>query len=159
VKLSRSDALLGAGAVLASGAFAGALVSQHLFDLQPCPWCVLIRLITVLLALTCAVGLAWRSSMGRRASAGLGLALSGAGIAAALWLHFVAAASASCNLTLADRIMSATGLDARWPQVFAAYASCADAKASLLGVPYELLSVALFLLIGSGLVAVLRRPD
>ena len=39
------------------------------------------------------------------------LALSG--IAAALWQHFVAAKSASCNLTLADKIISGLRLDRR----------------------------------------------
>ena len=38
------------------------------------------------------------------------LGLSLAGIAAALWQHFVAAASESCNLTLAEKIISGLGL-------------------------------------------------
>ena len=80
------------------------------------------------------------------------------GIATALWLHFVAAASASCNLTFADRFMAATGLDGLWPQVFAAYASCADAKTSLLGVPYEFWSLALFVALAVAALAALRTP-
>ncbi|MCW5636261.1 MAG: disulfide bond formation protein B, partial [Rubrivivax sp.] len=75
-------------------------------------------------------------------------ALALAGAAAALWQHFVAASSASCDLTLADRILSGTGLDMAMPQVFAAFASCADAKVRLLGVPYEFWSLALFAAIG-----------
>ena len=65
-----------------------------------------------------------------------------------LWQHFVAARSASCNLTLADRIVNATGLDALLPDVFEARASCADAAVVLLGVPYEFWSGALFGAIG-----------
>jgi disulfide bond formation protein DsbB len=84
--------------------------------------------------------------------------LAGCGIAAALWQHFVAAASASCNLTFADRVMNATGLNARFPEVFAAYASCADAAVSLAGIPYEFYSLALFVLIdGLAILALVRR--
>jgi disulfide bond formation protein DsbB len=86
------------------------------------------------------------------------LALAACGIAAALWQHFVAAASASCNLTLADRILSATGLDNLLPEVFAAYASCADAAATLLGVPYEFYSFTVFVLLGIAAAWLLRRP-
>jgi disulfide bond formation protein DsbB len=68
----------------------------------------------------------------------------------------VAAASASCNLTLADRINTAIGLDALWPEVFAPYASCADAAATLLGVPYEFYSLTLFVLAATA-TWVLRR--
>jgi disulfide bond formation protein DsbB len=79
------------------------------------------------------------------------------GVSAALWQHFVAAASVSCNLTLADRIVSGVGVDALWPQVFAAYASCADAAAKLLGVPYEFYSLTLFIVLGALAVVLLRR--
>jgi disulfide bond formation protein DsbB len=56
----------------------------------------------------------------------------------------VAAASNSCAQTLADRIMQGSGLSERWPEVFAAYASCADAAVKLHGVPYEFFSLTLF---------------
>ena len=78
------------------------------------------------------------------------------GIAAALWQHFVAAASDSCNLTVADRIVSGIGVDVLWPAVFAPYASCADAAAKLLGVPYEFYSLTLFVGL-AGLAALLLR--
>jgi protein dithiol:quinone oxidoreductase len=91
------------------------------------------------------VGLLWRSALGRRAAGGLVVVLALSGVAAALWQHFVAASSASCDLTVAERIVAATGLDGRFPEVFAAYASCADAAVKLLGVPYEFWSLALFL--------------
>ena len=38
-------------------ALGAALVSQHVFDMQPCPWCVLQRLIFVALALAALLGL------------------------------------------------------------------------------------------------------
>jgi disulfide bond formation protein DsbB len=134
-------------AALSFAAVGVALVTQHVFDMQPCPWCVLQRLIFVALGALALVGLAWRSTLGQRALPLLLLLLCGAGIAAALWQHFVAAASASCNLTLADRVVSGLRLDALLPSVFQATATCADAAVKLAGVPYELWSLALFVAI------------
>jgi protein dithiol:quinone oxidoreductase len=139
--------LLLAIAALSFGAVGVALVTQHGFDMQPCPWCVLQRLIFVLIGLVALLGLAWDSRLGKRiVLLGL-LLLCGSGIAAALWQHFVAKASASCNLTLADRIVSGLRLDALLPDVFQATASCAEAAVDLVGVPYEFWSVGVFLLI------------
>jgi disulfide bond formation protein DsbB len=138
-------------------AVGAALVSQHVFDMQPCPWCVLQRVIFLAVAIACVIGLLWRSRLGRRVGAALGLVLALCGIAAALWQHFKAAASASCNLTLADKIVSRwLQLDQVLPDVFEARASCADAAVSLLGVPYDFWSLALFALIALQLVRLLR---
>jgi disulfide bond formation protein DsbB len=139
------------------GAVAAALVSQHAFDMQPCPWCVLQRLIFLLIGAAALAGLAWRSRLGARVVSLLLLLLSGCGVAAALWQHFVAAASASCNLTLADRIVSGLGLDSLLPALFEARASCADAAVNLLGVPYAFWSLSLFLVIAAAAVALLAR--
>lgn len=142
-------------AAAALAAVAAALVSQHVFGMQPCPWCVLQRLIMMLLAFTALLGAllgGLPGGLGRmlsRAIAALALLLAGGGAAAALWQHFVAARSDSCAMTLADRILSGSGLDSRWPEVFAAYASCADAKVALFGLPYEFWSLALFVLLGA----------
>jgi protein dithiol:quinone oxidoreductase len=156
----RATSLLAAVALACIGAVAAALVSQHAFDMQPCPWCVLQRLIFLLIALACGIGLVWRSPLGRRAGAVLGMVLADAGIAAALWQHFRASASASCNLTLADKIISRwLQLDQALPGVFEARASCADAAVNLLGVPYDFWSLALFTLISATLVLVILRPD
>lgn len=152
-----STRLLIVGALLPLAAVATALVTQHVFEMQPCPWCVLQRLIFVAISLSALLGLAGqglRLPVFRHLGAALMGLLALSGIAAALWQHFVAAASVSCNLTLADRIVGGIGVDALWPQVFAAYASCADAAAKLLGVPYEFYSLTLFVVLAA-LVAVL----
>ncbi len=151
--------------VLALAAVGVALVSQYRFDMQPCPWCVLQRLLFVLgaavaglelLALTAAhrwqpLASKWLLAICQSA-AGLRLLLATAGLTAALWQHFVAAAQASCQLTWADKVVAYTQLDARWPDLFQARASCLEAKAWLLGVPYEFWSAALFafLAVGAG---------
>jgi disulfide bond formation protein DsbB len=137
---------------------AAALISQHVFDMQPCPWCVLQRLIFVVIAIVCLVGAAIPRTPLRRGAGALALLLALCGVAAALWQHFKAAASASCNLTLADKIISGLQLDSLLPDVFAPRASCADAAVSLLGVPYDFWSLALFVLCAIVALRVIRAP-
>ena len=143
--------------LLPLAAVAVALVTQHLFDMQPCPWCVLQRVVFVAIALAALPGLLVNKAAVRRASAAAVLTLSLSGSAAALWQHFVAASSVSCNLTLADRIVGGLGLDGLAPQVFAAYASCADAAVKMAGISYEFYSLALFIALGLTAIAVWRR--
>ena len=131
-------------------AVAAALVSQHVYGMQPCPWCVLQRAIFLAISLAALAGLLLPGVL-RKLTLAILVLLAGSGVAAALWQHFVAAASASCNMTLADRIISALTLDEHLPEVFMATATCADAKVNLFGLPYEAWSGALFvvaLLIG-----------
>jgi protein dithiol:quinone oxidoreductase len=139
-------------------AVAAALYTQYVWDMQPCAWCVLQRLVFVAMAAAALLGLVLPGTVGRRIGAALAMVLADLGLAAALWQHFVASQSASCNMTLADRVTGATGLDRLLPEVFAAYASCADAKANLAGVPYEFWSAALFIVLSLAALRVLLRP-
>ena len=153
----RAAPLFAFAAIAAFAAVAAALVSQHAFGMEPCPWCVLQRLVFVAIGVFALLGLAWRSPAGTRVAGGLALLLATAGLGAALWQYFVAARSASCNLTLADRIVNATGLNALLPDAFEARASCADAAVSLFGLPYEAWSGALFVALGLLMLIALRR--
>jgi disulfide bond formation protein DsbB len=147
------------GAVACLAAVGAALVSQHAFGMQPCPWCVLQRVIFLGVAAACVIGLLWRSAAGQLIAGSVALLLALCGIAAALWQHFQAAASASCNLTLADKIVSGwLGLDSLLPDVFSARASCADAAVNLFGVPYDFWSLALFVALAIALLRALTRP-
>ncbi len=154
--MSATSGRLLAGMALASfAAVAVALVAQHAYDMQPCPWCILQRVIFIVIALLCGVG-ALVASRGLRAGvAGAVLLLAASGAAAALWQHFVAAKSASCNLTLADRIIGALGLEALLPAFFQVTASCADAVSTIARVPFEFWSLALFVVLGLAAAAVL----
>ncbi len=136
--------MFGAAVLLPVLAVAAALVSQHVFHMEPCPWCVLQRVIFLAVALAALPGLLLSLRPVRLGSAALVVLLAACGAAAALWQHFVAAASASCNMTLADKIVGGMGLDGWQPEVFEARASCADAAVNLFGVPYEFWSLALF---------------
>lgn len=152
MKLSSRSALI-ALALLCLAAVGAALVSQHVFDMQPCPWCILQRVIFVLIAVLLLLG---AFVPGRVAWVGLSVLAALAGIAAALYQHFVAAKSTSCNLTLADKIVSGIGLDKLLPPVFEVRASCADAAVDLLHLPYEFWSLGLFVVVLVAAVGALR---
>ena len=137
--------LFGAAVVLPVLAVCAALVSQHMFRMEPCPWCVLQRVIFLAVALAALPGLLSTLRPVRLGSTALVIVLAACGVAAALWQHFVAAASASCNMTLADKIVGGLGLDGWQPEVFEARASCADAAVNLFGLPYEFWSLGLFI--------------
>lgn len=147
-----------AGLALAGvAAVAAAYVSQHHFDMQPCPWCVLQRLIFLCISAFAVLALLLPGLLHKLALVPV-LLLALGGAAAALWQHFVAASAESCNLTLADRLMAATGLDALWPELFMATASCADAKVNLFGLPYEAWSLGLFVLMAGVAARLLLAP-
>jgi disulfide bond formation protein DsbB len=145
-------------ALLSFGAVGVALYTQHKLDMQPCPWCVLQRLVFVAIGAWALLGALVPVRLWRQVVAIAVSLLAASGMAAALWQHFVAKASASCNLTFADKVMNASGLNERFPEVFAAYASCADAAVDLAGIPYEFYSLALFVLIDAiALMSFIRR--
>lgn len=131
-----------------AAAVAGALVAQHRFGMEPCPWCILQRILFIAIAGISLLAAALPWGLPRRLLSLLVVALAGSGVAAAWWQHFVAAKSASCALTLADRVITTLSVDTRWPEAFEVRASCADAAANLAGVPFEFWSLALFALAG-----------
>lgn len=155
----RARTLLAGLVVMPLAAVAAALYTQHRLDMMPCAWCVLQRLIFLAVAAAGLLGWLMPVRLLRRAAAALALIAALCGAAAALWQHFVASASASCDRSLADQLMAATGLDSRWPELFAAYASCAEAKAFLLGLPYEFYSLSLFIALALMALRVLARPQ
>ena len=154
----RARTLLAGMVLLPLAAVATALYTQHRLDMMPCAWCVLQRLISLVIAGIALLGLLLPGLLMRRLAAALALLAAGSGIAAALWQHFVASVSTSCDQSLADQVMAFTGLDRRFPNVFTPWASCADAKATLLGVPYEFYSLSLFTVLALAAVLVLARP-
>ena len=108
------------------------------------------RAIYLAIAAVCLIGAALAVPLARRTAGALALLLAISGAASALYQHLVAARSASCNLTFADKVMSFLGLDSVLPWLFQVYASCADAAVSMLGVPYAYWSLALFAALGLG---------
>ena len=146
-----------------------ALVAQYQFGVKPCPWCILQRVLVMVLATVALVGggLAWGlKKSGRLRGAQIAsrvlavpvVVLALAGVVAATYQNAVASDSASCTMTVADRLIAATGLEDLWPEVFMITANCAEAHAyRLLGLPYEVWSGLLFAMaLGVGLIALLR---
>jgi len=149
--------LLVAMAALCVAAVGIALVSQHVFDMQPCPWCILQRIIYLAIAALCLIGAAVSAVMLRRGIGVLTLLLSLSGGASALYQELVASRSDSCNLTFADKVISALGLDGAFPPLLQVTANCSDAAVSLLGVSYAYWSLALFIVMAAASLGVVLR--
>ena len=144
--LTHSDRILRLISLFCLGALGVALISQYAFDMRPCAWCVLQRLILLAIAAVCGLAsVGWGSVLVRRIGAGLSLALAACGVLAAWYQYSVAAQMFSCAQTFADRFMSGSGLDAALPWLFGIRASCMDARVELLGVEYALWGLGGFL--------------
>ncbi|VFR78873.1 Periplasmic thiol:disulfide oxidoreductase DsbB, required for DsbA reoxidation [plant metagenome] len=149
--------LLGLVATLSLGAVGIALVSQYAFDMPPCAWCVMQRLIYLAIGGLCLLGLLLPAGLARRALAGLGALLAASGVLAAWYQFNVAAKMFSCDQTFADRFMTGIGLDAAVPWLFGIYASCMDAVVHVLGIEYAIWSLSLFVVLGLLLILAAAR--
>jgi len=137
--------LVGIG-VVALGAVGLAAIAQYAFNMQPCPWCVLQRFIYIVVGVLALVAAAL-PGIARRLFIGLALLGTLSGIASALWQQLHAVNEASCDLSLAERIVSGLHLDSLVPQLFIAYASCGDAAVSVLGIPFAVWSCLLYVIL------------
>jgi len=159
--LRRASVWLAIILVLSVAAVSAAWVSQYTFGMQPCPWCILQRLIYLALALVAILAALLDKSPGARRGFGtLACVLALCGAASAIWQHVVAAKQFSCNLTFADKVITALQLESLVPPLFQVTASCAyAASATLLGLPFEYWSLLLFVLLGVGAAALTLRPS
>lgn len=160
--ISRTKTVLHATALLAIAAVGVALVSQYFFDMQPCAWCVLQRLIFLAIAVVCWLSILMRrcTPIGPRIGAALVMVLSIAGAVSAWYQYTVASNMFSCDMTFADRFIAGSGLDATLPWLFGIYATCMEARVQVLGIEYSLWSMTLFVLMAIAAVyALLRNTD
>jgi disulfide bond formation protein DsbB len=136
-------------AAVAAGALGFGMVAQLVWHMRPCPWCTLQRLIYALILLSSLAGVAihWRGArLGISCSV---ILLAAAGVAAAAWQSFGPVDAGGCALTLADRIVQATGLDVRLPKIFSATANCDEANVPLMGIPFAIWSLLTYAIIGA----------
>ena len=157
-RLMRLPTFFGCVALICLAAVGMAVGAQHVLGHEPCPWCILQRVVFVAMAIVAIVALVatqLRRTFAQRLVLMALIVLAGCGMAAALWQHFVAAATQTCNLTLADKIIHALLLDTYLPELFEPRASCADAKFYFLGLPYEMWSLGLYALMALGSVRVM----
>lgn len=158
MNVKQSDRILRTVSLLCLAAVGVALISQYAFNMRPCAWCVLQRLILLAIAAVCGLaGTGWDSPRVQKAGAALGAALGICGIAAAWYQYSVASNAFSCAQTFADRFIGGSGLDAALPWLFGIYASCADARVSLLGIEYALWGLMLFVICAALCVGVVAR--
>ncbi len=142
-------------------ALAFALFSQHVLGMAPCAWCILQRMIVLLIAVVATTAWVLRHRTGALAlGSGLAVVLALGGAVAAWYQHTVAANAFSCDLTFADRVVAGSGLDQTLPAIFGIYATCADSAVDLLGVRYEIWTLILFIVIAVlGVTALTPRPE
>jgi len=142
----RLPQVLVAVGLVSLGAVGLAAIAQYAFNMQPCPWCVLQRFIYIVVGVLALVAAAL-PGLGRRVFIGLALLGTLSGVASALWQQLHAVNEASCDLSLAERIVSGLHLDSLVPQLFIAYASCGDAAVSVLGIPFAVWSCLLYVIL------------
>ena len=116
--------------------------------MQPCAWCVFQRLIYLVLAVIAALGATSQGLIARLTCAMLSLSLAVAGVLAAWFQAQVASQSFSCAQTLADLLMTQTGLETAIPALFGIYASCMEARVKVFGLEYAYWSLLLFVVLG-----------
>jgi protein dithiol:quinone oxidoreductase len=139
-----------AAAFIASASFGAvllALILQHGFNMQPCAWCTVQRLVYLAIGAIALVAMLTKGLLTTRILMSLITLLGLCGVVAALYQHFVASSSASCKLSFADKLMINSGLDGGIPWLFQATALCQDANIPLVGVPFAIWSLALFAII------------
>jgi len=149
-------------AALCLAAVGVALISQYAFDMPPCAWCVMQRLIYLVIAALALLGAMFAAPMPERVTRfalAACLLLAAAGAVSAWYQHNVAAQSFSCDMSFADRFMTASGLEAQLPALFGIYATCMDAAVTVLGVEYALWSLGLFVVIAGVALAALARQQ
>lgn len=137
-----------------------ALLSQHVFSMPPCAWCVLQRLIFIVLGVVSLLAGVLRQVGYQRSStlaALIGLAVAFGGVLAAWYQVSVAQHLFSCDQTFADRFITQSGLESGLPWLFGIYASCMDARQPLFGIEYAYWSLGLFIVLGLGLLLTLRK--
>jgi protein dithiol:quinone oxidoreductase len=144
--------------VLSFSSVAIALMSQYVFDMQPCAWCVFQRLLYLMIGLfACWLGFSKPTRVRLALGSASIIAVTIMGVTAAWYQEKVAANNFSCAQTLADQIMTKSGLDSAAPWLFGIYASCMDARVKLLGIEYAWWSLAMFTLLGTIALVVLKR--
>lgn len=134
--------------VLCFGSIGLALISQYMFDMQPCAWCILQRMILVLIGFT-ALGsifitkknlliLLWVEQE----------ILTTLGIFAAVYQLRVASKSFECGISFAEEIINLSKLNEILPSIFGVMGLCGESS-YILGIPYVFFSLLIFMFVSS----------
>jgi disulfide bond formation protein DsbB len=144
--------------MLSIGSVTFALISQYVFDMQPCAWCVFQRLLYLIIGVgALLLTLRPRNRVFLSLGAAGIVATAIAGVISAVYQEKVAANTFSCAQTFADQLMTKSGLDAAVPWLFGIYASCMEARVKLMGIEYAWWSMLMFSLLSVlGLITLLK---
>jgi disulfide bond formation protein DsbB len=144
--------------MLSIGSVTFALISQYVFDMQPCAWCVFQRLLYLIIGVgALLLTLRPRNRVYLSLGAAGIVATAIAGVISAVYQEKVAANTFSCAQTFADQLMTKSGLDAAVPWLFGIYASCMEARVKLMGIEYAWWSMLMFSLLSVlGLITLLK---
>lgn len=134
--------------VLCFGSVVLALISQYMFDMQPCAWCILQRMIFVFIGFLAFCSL-FTNTKKSNICVWFGIELfTTLGIAAAVYQFTVASKSFECGISLAEKIINMSYLNEILPSIFGVMGLCGE-SISILGIPYVLLALFMFMLISS----------
>ncbi|AFZ83626.1 disulfide bond formation protein DsbB [Candidatus Kinetoplastibacterium blastocrithidii TCC012E] len=134
--------------ILCFTSISAALISQHVFDMKPCSWCIVQRLIFFIIGIVSFIGFYIRSDILSRMVAIIISILSILGILAVYMQKISYSENLSCMMiTPADSIINSTGFDSLIPWLFSVYSSCADDPVFLFGVEYFIWSLSLFIIL------------
>lgn len=133
-------------ATLCFGSVGVALITQHMFNMQPCAWCILQRMIFILIGFI-ALGSLMVNKRNLTLLYWIGIeSVSTLGIIIAAYHFEVASKSFECGISIAEKIISFTKLNELIPSVFGIMGLCGDSS-YILGIPYVLISLGMFFFI------------
>ncbi len=143
MKLDHMPALLGGASILG---LMGSLIAQYVFNLQPCPYCILQRLFLFMMIFNSIFyyisSFAHQSQEFKKINMYsyyfFNIAILSLAIYTIGYQYFIASHSFSCDLTLPDKILEKSKLMNLLPFLFEPKASCAEAKFYILGISFEI---------------------
>jgi len=134
--------------VLSFGSVILALISQYMFNMQPCAWCILQRMIFVLIGFITLGNMFINKKKLLILFWGAVEASATLGMTAALYQFIVASKSFECGISLAEKIINISYLNQILPSVFEVMGLCGESS-YILGIPYVIFSLLIFMFISS----------
>jgi disulfide bond formation protein DsbB len=142
--------------VLCFGSVGLALISQYIFDMQPCAWCILQRIIFIIIGFA-AIGSIFLSRKKALVLSYLSMELlSTLGTIFALYQLIVASKSFECGISLAEKIINISQLNKILPSIFEVMGLCGESS-TVLGIPYVFFSLSLFMFLSTVSTAALLK--
>ncbi len=138
------------GSLFCWSALGVALYSQYVLQILPCAYCILQRVVYLLMAVSFSLS-SVQFAYGKKnvqdyASVLWWGTLSATGLGIALYQIMVAKVSDTCGFSWGQQLLDAARLEQLWPWLFEVQALCAGNEARLMGVPFEVWSAGGFVL-------------